>query len=133
MILNARNRGLFFWTPCLLVLLSASPVLAYNEEEAKKVSEDMKEFGFKDVTTKEGLVFRIPSDMPIENRGGLVGPVPFDEYLYLKFKKLEEKLIQVDKKIDRLDETLGAVKKRLDDQAADAAAPAAPGPTSLNS
>ncbi len=124
-----------------LTLLSTLPVFAYDEEEAKKVAEDIKEYGFKDVTTKEGLKFRIPSDMPIESHGGLVAPVPFEEYLYIKFKKIEEKLMevgkkltevdkknselnekltgvdenlkQVDKKIDQLDKTLGDIKKTL--------------------
>ena len=102
---------------------SGKPAFAYNEEEAKKISDELKENGFKDVTTKEGLVFRIPSDMPIEQRGGIVAPVPFDEYLYIKFKKIEERVAEVDKKLttlgekmDHLDEKLAAIKKIMDDK-----------------
>ncbi len=116
-----RNNHLVLVVSALMVLFSTGTVLAYDEEGAKKISEDMKEYGFKDVTTKEGLKFRIPSDMPIETRGGLVSPVPFDEYLYIKFKKIEErvtevdkKLAEVDKKIEGLGKTLSAIDKKLE-------------------
>jgi hypothetical protein len=125
MIINMRNRHRVLGVSFLLVFLWALPALAYDEMGAKKVAEEIKEDGFKDVTTPEGLTFRIPSDMPIERRGGLVSPVPFDEYLYIKFKNINEKLTVVDKKIDRLDETLRAIRRHLESTAASSAAPKA--------
>ena len=114
----------------LAMTLSSAVVLAYDEVEANKVAQDMKDYGFKEVTTKEGLVFRIPSDMPIEKRAGMLSPVPFDEYLYIKFKKIEEKLIEVDKKltdtdkkIDHLEETLTAIKKMMEKKESPSATP----------
>ena len=142
MIFNVRNKCLFtdavrkgsiglvrlFILGFLMLpfrTASGKAAFAYDEEEAKKISEDLKENGFQDVTTKEGLKFRIPSDMPIEKRSGLVAPVPFDEYLYIKFKKIDEKVAEVDKKItnmdkkiDRLEEKLADIKKILDAKAA---------------
>ena len=135
---NAVRKGsiglacFFIWGFLMLPFRTASGKLAfaYDAEEAKKVADEMKEYGFQDVTTKEGLKFRIPSDMPIETRGGIVAPVPFEEYLYLKFKKIEERVTEVDKKLAEIDKKLGhlddkliVIKKTMDDQAA---APAAP-------
>ncbi len=109
MILNVRNSRkvlvLFFG----LILFSWGSANAYSEDEAKKVSEEIKKSGFETVTTKEGFNFKIPSDMPIETRNGVVAPVPFEEYLYVKFKKIDEKLSEVDKKIDKLQTTLDKI------------------------
>jgi len=39
---------------------------------------------------KSGLNFHVPDDWPIEKRGGIVAPIPTDEYLTIKFKATEE-------------------------------------------
>ncbi len=49
----------------------------------------------KDVTiikTKEGLNFKVPPDWPIEERNGVVGPIPVEEYLAQKFASLEKRI-----------------------------------------
>ena len=119
-----QNNHRVFGLVLLVLLLSAGTVPAYDEAEAKKIADDMKVEGFQEVTTKEGLVFRIPSDMPIERRAGILSPVPFEEYLYIKFKKIEEKLVEVDKKlsetdkkIDRMDKALQDIKKIMEKEA----------------
>jgi len=44
-------------------------------------------------TTKivNGLNFQVPEDWPIEKRGGIVGPIPMEEYMSIKFEAVEEK------------------------------------------
>jgi hypothetical protein len=82
------------------LLLSTGTALAYDESAAQKTAEEMKAYRFETVTTKEGLTFSIPSDMPIERKDGLVQPIPFEEYLYFRFKKMEERMDQLDRRLD---------------------------------
>ena len=99
----------------LIVLMAAlfiaagteNAVLAEMSAEQKKDMEAVKNnFKYTSVTTKEGLVFRVPEDMPIETRAGIQAPVPFDEYMYGKFKQIDEKLARIEKKLDTIETTL---------------------------
>ena len=63
-------------------------------------------FKYRTVKTKEGLIFRVPEDMPIETRGGIQAPIPFDEYIYRKFKQTETRLQSLERKIDRIEAKL---------------------------
>lgn len=69
-------------------------------------------FQYKTVTTKEGLTFRVPEDMPIEIRGGIQTPIPFDEYMYGKFKKLEVRVVEMEKRLERAEKALLEVTQR---------------------
>jgi len=40
--------------------------------------------------SKRGLNFQVPEDWPIEKRGGIVAPIPTEEYILIKFKATEE-------------------------------------------
>lgn len=54
------------------------------------------------VNAKEALQFRIPEDMPVETKGGVVSRASTEEYIYIKFKQLDKKLKGIEEKIDRL-------------------------------
>ena len=71
MISIARSFSAFV----LLWAVLGSPARAYDEAEAKKMSDEMKKYHFEDLATKEGLNFRIPADMPIESKNGLIQPI----------------------------------------------------------
>jgi hypothetical protein len=45
-------------------------------------------------TTKveKGLRFKVPEDWPVEERAGVVAPIPVEEYISIKFKDIEAKL-----------------------------------------
>jgi len=80
---------------------------ADQEETADStMAEEMKKYRFETVTTKEGFKFSIPSDMPIERKDGLVTPIPFEEYLYIKFKMIEERIGKMEKRLDTMEEKL---------------------------
>ena len=81
--------------------LFLSPLFA-DEGERKKVEAEIRDYRFKTVTTPEGLNFNVPEDMPIEKRNGVIQPIPFEEYLYFKFSKIQEKLTSLDEKMDKL-------------------------------
>jgi len=44
---------------------------------------------------KRGLLFTVPEDWPIEERGGVVAPIPIEEYVTRKFKDIESRLEKI--------------------------------------
>ena len=82
----------------MLSLFGGRGAFAENATEDEKKSKDLPNFKYNTVKTPEGLAFRVPEDMPIEKRGGILAPIPFDEYMYGKFKQLDERLNAIDAK-----------------------------------
>lgn len=115
MILTAsRTAGAFL----VLILLSGA-ASAYNQEEADMNTEELKKYRFETVTTKEGLKFNIPSDMPIERKDGFVQPVPFEEYLYIKFKQIEDRIKKLEDRQDKMQEKLMTEFRQLKEMIAE--------------
>ncbi len=85
----------------LLTLLTVGSSVGAATPEEKKAAN----FEYQ-TTTKEGLTFRVPEDMPIEKRDGIMAPIPFDEYMYGKFKQLEKKMQGLEEKIAQLEKML---------------------------
>ena len=46
----------------------------------------------QNIKTENGLNFNVPDDWPIEKRGGILGPIPTEEYILIKFTEAEEEL-----------------------------------------
>ena len=87
-----------------MFLTAAAPLRAeLTEEQKNEMKEDVKNFKYQSVQTDNGLNFRVPEDMPIEKRNGIQAPIPFDEYMYGKFKQLDTRLENIDKKLERLE------------------------------
>jgi len=63
--------------------------------------------------TKEvdGLRFTVPEDWPVEKRGGVVGPIPIEEYISMKFKNVQTEMDGI--KSD-LQEKYGALRSDLE-------------------
>ncbi len=95
-----------FLLTCLLGTGSGSVGHAYDDAEAQKTADYMKKYRFESVTTKEGLTFSVPSDMPIERKNGLVQPIPYEEYLYIKFKLMEERMRSMEVHLDKMEEKM---------------------------
>jgi len=51
------------------------------------------------VVTQDGLRFKLPPDWPVEKRGGVVAPIPIEEYLARKFSALEERLRRLEQQM----------------------------------
>lgn len=96
----------------LIAIVTALAYPVWAEEESKP------NFEYKTVTTPEGLTFRVPEDMPIEKRGGIVAPIPFDEYMYGKFAKVEGRLYKIETKLTRMEELLQEIAGRKVEAAA---------------
>ena len=84
---------------------------ALTESEEKEIRAEADNFQYSTKTTKEGLQYRVPEDMPIETRNGIQAPIPFDEYMYSKFKKIDTRLDAMDKKLDNIQKILLGLKK----------------------
>jgi hypothetical protein len=84
--------------------------LSHAADTAKSESDD-KNFDYQTVTTKEGLNFRVPEDMPIQKKDGIVAPVPFDEYMYGKFKKMDARLDHIEQQLTSIEKTLQEMKQ----------------------
>ena len=81
------------------------------QEEAEQKAEEVPNFPYQEVVTKEGLVFRVPQDMPIEKRGGILAPIPFDEYTYGKLKQIDHAIATLEARLTKLEEELSSLKK----------------------
>ncbi len=101
-----RKKGLLM----VLFLLILNPVWG-ADEAAPAADVDDTNFRYQTKMTKEGLHFRVPEDMPIEHRGGLQVPLPFDEYMYGKFKQLDGVLKGIETRLDRIEKLLLEMKE----------------------
>ncbi len=94
-----------------------------QEEEPEAVNEDILATGpgkevqaepeeeLKDNTVikvVKGLRFRVPEDMPVTKRGGVVAPVDLYEYMALKFSKVDKRLADIESQIQE-------IKKEMED------------------
>lgn len=82
--------------------LSVSPLWLRAEEEKQATTKTIK-----------GLQFKLPEDWPIEDRGGAVGPIPVEEYLTLRFGKVDNKFIELEARTRTLQEKLGTLTGRV--------------------
>lgn len=69
--------------------------------------------------TSQGLHFNVPPDWPIEERGGVVAPIPIEEYLAKKFGAIEARLQALEQRFNGLD-----IRMRVLEEAIKAKAPA---------
>ena len=61
--------------------------------------------------TKEQLHFELPTDWPVEKRGGIVAPIPVEEYLAMKFKTLESRLQTIEQRLNGFDVRLRVMEE----------------------
>ncbi len=65
----------------------------------------------KDLKTIDGLNFQVPKDWPIEKRGGIVAPIPIEEYITIKFKNVEDELQSIRSEfLSKFDELTAGMK-----------------------
>lgn len=70
--------------------------------------------------TVDNLKFQVPDDWPIEKRGGVVGPIPTDEYVSMKFQKTDEEFkairTEIAEKISALQSSLKDMEQKLSEE-----------------
>ncbi len=92
-----------------MTLFLVQSAFALTDEQKKEIGDEAKNFQYNIVTTKSGLQYRVPEDMPIEKRGGIEAPIPFDEYSYSKFKKIDARLQNIEDSLARIEKTIASL------------------------
>ncbi|MFC1709578.1 hypothetical protein ACFL2J_05960 [Candidatus Omnitrophota bacterium] len=80
MVLNKKNI-IAIITVCIFALLISGLISSYAQEEVEDT-----------IRTQKGLRFTVPEDWPIEERNGVVAPIPIEEYIDIKFKRIISQL-----------------------------------------
>lgn len=97
---------------CLWVILflaaGAVPVFAQEKNEKKGEAETLAQT----TTTAEGIQFRLPEDWPVVKRGGGVGPAPIEEYLAIKFNKIEARFQKIEERLSAFEEKAAEAQTR---------------------
>lgn len=76
-------------------LLGMIPVIGFaDEDKTKALPSDENE-----VRVSRGLRFSVPKDWPMDERNGGISPVPVEEYMLMKFKKIDERLAALENKV----------------------------------
>lgn len=73
----------------MLTLLAVLPWLGFAEDEKTKKGLPSDE---NEVRVSRGLRYSVPKDWPMDERNGGISPVPTEEYMLFKFKKIDERL-----------------------------------------
>lgn len=53
--------------------------------------------------SKNNLHFQVPPDWPIEERGGIVAPIPIEEYLAIKFQAIYLRLKRIENELSGME------------------------------
>ncbi len=69
-----------------------------------------------EIKTSKGLHFTVPPDWPIEERNGVVAPIPLEEYLSRKFSALETRLRSVEQQTTSQEMKLRVLEERIRQQ-----------------
>ena len=104
---KTRSRvrlGAMAWSVGLAMLAAVS--VARAEDGAQPDASTVKR-------SQQNLNFQLPPDWPIERRGGIVGPIPVEEYLAMKFKALDSRLQGLEQQVNGFDVRLRVIEEAL--------------------
>ena len=93
-----RTAMMRFWVSLAMLCVGffSAGQIAAEESSAAAASQTV-------VKKKDGLRFNVPSDWPVEERNGAVGPIPIEEYLAKKFASLESRLRVLEQQVNSYD------------------------------
>ncbi len=69
-----------------------------------------------EVKTQEGLRFTLPPDWPVEKRGGVVAPIPIEEYLARKFSVMDNRLRSLEQQTAGFDLRLRVLEEQAQER-----------------
>lgn len=97
------KKNLLIFIFIATILFGVSIVTAGDKED----NSDNQQFS----KTKNGLRFNVPEDWPIVKRGGAVAPIPTEEYLSLRFRKLDSRFDAIEQKLANFELVLQELQK----------------------
>ncbi len=80
----------------LLAVMLVLPAVAFSTEETPKSDSTETE-----VRVSRGIRYSVPKDWPMDERNGGISPVPTEDYMLLKFKKIDERLAALEKQLNQ--------------------------------
>ncbi len=92
----------------MMLSVSSGGTLAWAEDASSSDATVTK--------TAERLHFKLPSDWPIEKRGGVTAPIPIEEYLAMKFKAVESQMQVLEQRFNGFDVRLRALEEAAEKQ-----------------
>ena len=99
----------------LVVCGVVSGMMAVGDRVAA-ADDPSKETSVIKTRTQEGLHFRVPEDWPIEKRGGVVGPIPLEEYVAKKLSAIEARLKSLEQQVGGLDVRVRVLEEAVKQQ-----------------
>lgn len=97
----------------LLSAIGSVMVAAFlASQSAWSAAADEKKDTASEAKTAKGLHFKVPPDWPIEERNGVVGPIPLEEYLDRKFSGLESRMRTLEQQMSSLELRLRVVEEK---------------------
>ncbi len=84
------------WTGAVLAAVLAAPAPSWATDGSAEEPATVEK-------TAERLRFKVPPDWPIEKRGGIMAPIPIEEYLARKFKTLDAAVQGLEQRVSGLD------------------------------
>lgn len=100
------RRSTVFSLVFALMLVPVAGLCQTDDAGETTTADEPANFKYNTVTTKEGLTYSVPEDMPIVTRGGIQQPLPIDEYMYGKFKKMDDRLSRIEKKLEAIEKAV---------------------------
>ena len=96
-------------TALLLVVFTIGSVWFNSPWQRNANAEDQN-----NVRSVKGLKFNVPEDWPIEERGGMLGPIPIEEYIAKKFNAIDSKFMEAEGKHINVKIKLDEIESRLE-------------------
>jgi len=72
---------------------------------AEGASDDARTYGKTVIKVVDGQRFQLPEDMPLQSKNNIIAPMPIEQYIAMKFERLEERL-------QRIEADVAALKKK---------------------
>ena len=95
----------------VLVCLAAAGALLLGRDAAAGAAEAAQKPTVR--RSEKGLNFDLPADWPIEERNGVVGPVPVEEYLGAKLGAMEMRLQAMEQQLGGLDVRMRVLEEAI--------------------
>ena len=105
--MKINKRKLITYTlSFLMIAVSIWLLIPWNRLEAQDDEQ-------RKTLSNKGLNFNLPEDWPIEEHGGAVGPVPIEEYIAIKFRKVDTRFEKMETETQSFSQEIKNLGERM--------------------